>query len=730
MYSRVINNVTGTLSSGTTLRVVFSSGGAAAGGVVTEGQGYGILLAGVMAASLGRSDSRRAGVLQNGYEFFLGWKHMCIGSTTANCQSDAKYLCSGHPCLPGWKWNNDLTQQLGTGSAADGDEDAIVGMILLILATEHDQPRPAWREKMGKWAYDSARAFLHYDTVAHKSRDASNGQRMRTTRLGSCWGGFECSNPSYIGPAHFAAMRDFMTRYAPTWGTQATEGSLLEPQWTALIETSYAILSEAQCPTTGLVPNWWVPSMHELHTAAGCSGSGTSAAQFGGDAARSPWRVALGWLWYADTRSATLARQTAASALKLETYNTTRCTTTRCGPSLNQMCTAMELGTIAQHGTQCHVKTIQQHWVCEGYMLGPVACALTVPPVDAVLESRYITALDNAADLLVNTGNSYYPLTWAAISAATMVGDFSAAAPLLNAARVMAPPSPPRPSFFVGGWSSQTMSLGGEDRTFATYVPAPQAQVTGLVVYLHGHMGSGPAFCSDARAEYWANTLGFVVACPDALRGSDGTSCWRAFAAGWDYCKHNDHPTSADVDFVVGVIDFIKARVSVPQGRTFLHGCSNGGHMSYRVQCERAEKIDGIIIDASQWFDPYRGHTDPSLNDGLRPTPDLPLSAQCNVTKPLPAWIGIGTYDHYYSTTFDAGWQVYSTRVMGCSGSPQRVWQNATGDRYCQEYPQCANTPGNRLCTYVNVGHDCGTIASPAMAAAWDYFNFTASPPP
>eukprot|EP00966_Prymnesium_polylepis_P091724 2123193-Prymnesium_polylepis.1 len=294
------------------------------------------------------------------------------------------------------------------------------------------------------------------------------------------------------------------------------------------------------------------------------------------------------------------------------------------------------------------------------------------------------------------------------------------------------PPPPPSPSPSLStGWSNQALRVDGEDRTFVTYAPS-RSQITGLVVYLHGHQGSGTAFCTTAQAEYWANTLGFVVACPDALRGSDGLSCWRAFAGGWDYCAHSDHPTSADVDFIVAVIDFVKARMSVPQGRTFLHGCSNGGHMSYRVQCERAETLDGIIIDTSQWFDPYRGHADPSLNAGLRPTPDLPLSPQCNVTKALPVWVGIGTYDNFYSTTFDAGWQVYSTRVMGCSGSPQRVWQSATGDRYCQEFQQCDNSPGNRLCTYVNVGHDCGLIASTdaelkGMAAAWEYF--TASSP-
>lgn len=126
-----------TYSDGTTTaRVVHSSGGAA-GGVVSEGQGYGLLLAGTLAAALPQSDPSRADVIQKGYELFRGWRLMCERTTTNSCQ--AAYMCgeeNDHECLPSWKFSDDVTLELGGGSALDGDEDAILGMVMLVLATQ------------------------------------------------------------------------------------------------------------------------------------------------------------------------------------------------------------------------------------------------------------------------------------------------------------------------------------------------------------------------------------------------------------------------------------------------------------------------------------------------------------------------------------------------------------------------------------------------------------------
>ena len=70
--------------SGFNVRAVRSSGGAA-GGVVSEGQGYGLLLTGIVAASLPRDHPRRAEILALGFELFLGWKRMCLRTNVNSC---------------------------------------------------------------------------------------------------------------------------------------------------------------------------------------------------------------------------------------------------------------------------------------------------------------------------------------------------------------------------------------------------------------------------------------------------------------------------------------------------------------------------------------------------------------------------------------------------------------------------------------------------------------------
>mmetsp|Transcript_27040 Transcript_27040/g.68815 ORF Transcript_27040/g.68815 Transcript_27040/m.68815 type:complete len:107 (+) Transcript_27040:543-863(+) len=68
--------------------------------------------------------------------------------------------------------------------------------ILLVQASERDAVPPTWLDGLRRWAYQSCRAFLAHNTVAHPSLRASNGEPLRALKLGTCWGGWDCSNPS------------------------------------------------------------------------------------------------------------------------------------------------------------------------------------------------------------------------------------------------------------------------------------------------------------------------------------------------------------------------------------------------------------------------------------------------------------------------------------------------------------------------------------------------------
>ncbi|KAL3899989.1 MAG: hypothetical protein SGPRY_012543, partial [Prymnesium sp.] len=251
-FSQFTSSLTSLLNhtDGIPLRAVLASTTPAV--VYSEGQGYGLFLSASLLSSLPSTHPRREEVRSVAVQLYLGWRRMCERSSVfTGCQEGA--LCGGrHACLPSWKFDSRLEQEISTGSASDGDEDGIVGLILLLLATEHDSP----------------------------------------------------------------PMRDFMSTFAPTWGTHGDEGRLLAPRWASLIHTSFHIVSDSQCRASGLIPNWFVPSQSPLPTAgtAGCSGSGTPAAQFGSEASRSAWRMGVAWLWYADERAANICQRLARHA--------------------------------------------------------------------------------------------------------------------------------------------------------------------------------------------------------------------------------------------------------------------------------------------------------------------------------------------------------------------------------------------------------------------------------
>lgn len=62
-----------------------------------------------------------------------------LSGSNGHCQDNGFYCkvgASNYPCLPHWKFNDAITSAEGTGPAPDGDEDAILGMILLVYGTE------------------------------------------------------------------------------------------------------------------------------------------------------------------------------------------------------------------------------------------------------------------------------------------------------------------------------------------------------------------------------------------------------------------------------------------------------------------------------------------------------------------------------------------------------------------------------------------------------------------
>jgi len=274
---------------------VLASGGAAGDGsyVVSEGQAYGVLTAAMAILSMDESDLNYSTAKDRFYGYFNGWKQMCENSNPAPCQQ-TKYCNGGTtPCLPGWKHTGDLSAVAGTGAAPDGDQDAIVGMIIALRAVQNDSNLPSWYNEVYDWADASCTQFLADNTVA-----SSSGNHL-LLKLGTCWGGWDSNgnNPSYHAPGHYRMMRDFQASISSRTYTVPGGADTLSDRWNKLIETSYKFLETTQCPDSGLVPNWALVEEQSSSTlgkfAGSFSGSGTPQYEFGSEASRTMWRVAF-----------------------------------------------------------------------------------------------------------------------------------------------------------------------------------------------------------------------------------------------------------------------------------------------------------------------------------------------------------------------------------------------------------------------------------------------------
>lgn len=225
-------------------------------------------------------------------------------------------------------------------------------------------------------------------------------------------------------------------------------------------------------------------------------------------------------------------------------------------------------------------------------------------------------------------------------------------------------PSPPTPDTAV----ERKISHRGTLRTYRVYAPEVRPSGPGLVLVLHGWKGSGAAI--ERRTRYRFNRLaerdGFIVAYPDALAGQ-----WRS-----------GHPaeivTSDDVGFLTALIDTLSTAYAVDPKRVYVTGFSNGASMTYRLACERPERIAAIA--------PVSG----GLAERLMP------GCAALSHRPVPLLLIHGTTDP--EVPFDSGELegnlAYWVRRNGCSTVAASAWlpdvdrRDHTRTRI-ETYPDC-----------------------------------------
>ncbi len=254
-----------------------------------------------------------------------------------------------------------------------------------------------------------------------------------------------------------------------------------------------------------------------------------------------------------------------------------------------------------------------------------------------------------------------------------------------------------------------TLESGGRTRSFQVHVPESYDPATPmpLVFDLHG-------LAMDSDQQIWlshmnefADDHGFVAVHPDGIGNS-----WNAGGC----CGTASSSDVDDVGFVSDMIDSLSSELCIDASRVFATGMSNGGHMSYRLGCDLADRITAVA--------PVAGTNTTDSCSPSRPVPlihfhgtaDLVVPYNGNLTESLPPVVETTT-----------AWAVRN----GCSETRTEVFAN--GDSVCEEFDDCPLGGQVTLCTVDGGGHTwpggspmvgLGTTTDDlsATAAMWEFW--------
>lgn len=221
-----------------------------------------------------------------------------------------------------------------------------------------------------------------------------------------------------------------------------------------------------------------------------------------------------------------------------------------------------------------------------------------------------------------------------------------------------------------------TFRSNGMDRTYMLHVPA--GDPIGLVLSLHGGGGTGIAQRALTGFNSVADAHDLLVVYPDGYDKSwaDGRGASPADR------RHID-----DVAFLVGLVGKLRNDFNIAPGHVFVTGMSNGGFMSNRLACDRAD----VFAAAA----PVAG--------------TLGVGVACNPSRPVSVWEAHGTADPL--VPFKGG-AVRGRGGLSHSISPDAMvakWRAADG---------CAGEPSMELLPDVRDGTVVRRFVSAACAAS------------
>ncbi len=195
-------------------------------------------------------------------------------------------------------------------------------------------------------------------------------------------------------------------------------------------------------------------------------------------------------------------------------------------------------------------------------------------------------------------------------------------------------PAPPSPSG-TATRLSKTLVVDGRERRYTVNLPPGHdsngSATVPLIVAMHGGGGSSAQFEATSLLTPKADAANMAVVYPNGtdLNGL-GLQTWN----GGGCCGAAVSQNVDDVKFLLAMIDDLVAQHRIDPQRVYATGHSNGGFMSYRLACDRADRVAALAPNASVEMAPTCA---PS-----RPVPLLHMHSKLDNNVPVAGGVGVG----------------------------------------------------------------------------------------
>ncbi len=153
-----------------------------------------------------------------------------------------------------------------------------------------------------------------------------------------------------------------------------------------------------------------------------------------------------------------------------------------------------------------------------------------------------------------------------------------------------------------------------------------------LIVLLHGYSANGFAQTAYFHLRTLLDADAALFIAPDGTTDAGGKQFWNADPSCCDF----GNTGVDDVGYLGKLVDDIVAEWPVDKNAVFFLGHSNGGYMSYRMACERADAIAAVVSLAGN------AASVPSACNPTTPVSVLHMHGTADATVPYTGGSGVG----------------------------------------------------------------------------------------